>query len=59
MVRATVYVNRKPVLIVEIDVLLKRLIDEKYTRHPSMAAARWWRTWGVVDAGSTASGRSA
>ena len=32
--RATVYANRKPVLIVEIDVLLKRLIDEEYTRHP-------------------------
>jgi putative transposase len=32
--RATVYAQRKPVLVIEIDVLLKRLIDEEYTRHP-------------------------
>ena len=32
--RATVYANRKPALVIEIDVLLKRLIDEEYTRHP-------------------------
>jgi putative transposase len=31
--RATVYTNRKPVLIVEIYVLLKHLIDEEYTLH--------------------------
>ena len=58
--RATVYPNRKPVLILEIDVLLKRLIDEEYTHHPFfMAAARWWCTWGAVDTRSTASGHSA
>lgn len=32
--RTTVYVKRKAVLFVEADELLKRLIDEKYTRHP-------------------------
>ena len=32
--RATVYAQRKPALVIEIDVLLKRLIDEEYTRHP-------------------------
>jgi putative transposase len=30
----TVYVKRKAVLFVEADELLKRLIDEEYTRHP-------------------------
>ena len=30
----TVYATRKPALVSEIDVLLKRLIDEEYTRHP-------------------------
>lgn len=34
--RATVYAQRKPVLVIEIDVLLKRLIDEEYTRHPEV-----------------------
>jgi putative transposase len=32
--RTTVYVKRKAVLFVEADELLKRLIDEEYTRHP-------------------------
>ena len=32
--RTTMYAQRKPVLVIEIDVLLKRLIDEEYTRHP-------------------------
>ena len=32
--RATMYAQRKPALVIEIDVLLKRLIDEEYTRHP-------------------------
>ena len=31
--RSTVYANRKPVLVMEIDVLLKRLIDDEYTRN--------------------------
>ena len=34
VVRAIAYSQRKPVAIIEIDVLLKRLIDEKYNRHP-------------------------
>jgi putative transposase len=32
--RTTVYVKRKAVLFVEADEVLKRLIDEEYTRHP-------------------------
>lgn len=32
--RATVYARRKPKVFVEDDHLLKRLIDEEYTRHP-------------------------
>ena len=32
--RTTVYVRRKPVVFVESDEVLKRLIDEEYTRHP-------------------------
>ncbi len=32
--RTTVYVKRKPVVFVEVDEVLKRLIDEEYTRHP-------------------------
>jgi len=32
--RATVYAQQKPMLVDEIDLLLSRLIDEKYTRHP-------------------------
>jgi putative transposase len=32
--RATVYARQKPKLIVESDEMLKRLIDEEYTRHP-------------------------
>ena len=32
--RTTVYVKRKPVVLVESDEVLKRLIDEEYTRHP-------------------------
>ena len=32
--RTTVYVKRKAVVFVEADELLKRLIDEEYTRHP-------------------------
>jgi putative transposase len=32
--RTTVYAKRKPVAFVEIDEVLKRLIDEEYTRHP-------------------------
>jgi len=32
--RANVYANRKPALVMEIDVLLKRLIDEEHTSHP-------------------------
>ena len=32
--RTTVYVKRKPVVFVEVDEALKRLIDEEYTRHP-------------------------
>jgi putative transposase len=32
--RTTVYVKRKPLVLVEIDEVLKRLIDEEYTRHP-------------------------
>jgi putative transposase len=32
--RTTVYVKRKPVVFIEIDEVLKRLIDEEYTRHP-------------------------
>jgi len=32
--RATLYARRKPKLIVQSEELLKRLIDEEYTRHP-------------------------
>jgi putative transposase len=32
--RTTVYVKRKPVVFVESDEVLKRLIDEGHTRHP-------------------------
>ncbi|GBU15170.1 hypothetical protein AwPolaro_05480 [Polaromonas sp.] len=32
--RTTVYVKRRPVVFVEVDEVLKRLIDEEYTRHP-------------------------
>jgi putative transposase len=32
--RTTVYAKRKPVGCVEVDEVLKRLIDEEYTRHP-------------------------
>ena len=32
--RTTVYVKRKPVVFAEVDEVLKRLIDEEYTRHP-------------------------
>ena len=32
--RTTVYVKRKLVVFVEVDEVLKRLIDEEYTRHP-------------------------
>ena len=32
--RTTFYVKRKPVVFVESDEVLKRLIDEEYTRHP-------------------------
>jgi putative transposase len=32
--RATVYARQKPKLIIENDEMLKRLIDEEYTRHP-------------------------
>ena len=58
--RATVYAQRKPALVIEIDVLLKRLIDEEYTRHPFYGSRKM-----VVYLGrcghtrSTASGRSA
>jgi hypothetical protein len=44
---------------IEIDEVLKRLIDEEYTRHPFTAAARWWCTCFVAATGSTASGYSA
>ena len=33
VVRSTVYANRKPVLVMENDVLLKRLIDDEHTLH--------------------------
>ena len=32
--RTTVYARRKPVVFIEVDEVLKRLIDEQYTRHP-------------------------
>ena len=32
--RATVHARKKPKPLVECDELLKRLIDEEYTRHP-------------------------
>lgn len=32
--RTTVYVKRKPEVFIEVDEVLKRLIDEEYTRHP-------------------------
>ena len=32
--RTTVYAKRKPVVFIEVDEVLKRLIDEEYTRHP-------------------------
>jgi putative transposase len=32
--RTTVYAKRKPVVFVEVEEILKRLIDEEYTRHP-------------------------
>ena len=32
--RTTVYAKRKAVVVVEIDEVLKRLIDEEYTQHP-------------------------
>ncbi len=32
--RTTVYAKRRPAVVVEIDEVLKRLIDEEYTRHP-------------------------
>ena len=32
--RTTVHVKRNPVVFVEADEVLKRLIDEEYTRHP-------------------------
>ena len=38
--RATVYANRKPVLVVEIDVLLKRLINQVRQSHHVLCGAR-------------------
>ena len=32
--RTTVYAKRRAVMFIEIDEVLKRLIDEEYTRHP-------------------------
>jgi transposase-like protein len=32
--RTTVYAKRKAVVVIEIDEVLKRLIDEEYTQHP-------------------------
>ncbi len=32
--RTTVYAKRKPVVFIEVDEVLKRLIDEEYTHHP-------------------------
>jgi putative transposase len=32
--RTTVYAKRKLVVFIEVDEILKRLIDEEYTRHP-------------------------
>jgi putative transposase len=32
--RTTVYAKRKPTVFIELDEVLKRLIDEEYTRHP-------------------------
>jgi putative transposase len=32
--RTTIYAKRKPVIFIEMDEVLKRLIDEEYPRHP-------------------------
>ena len=34
VLRTTVYARRRPVVFAEVDEVLKRLIDEEYTRHP-------------------------
>ena len=41
-----VYVKRKAVLFVEADELLKRLIDEESTRHPSYGSRKMVVYWG-------------
>jgi hypothetical protein len=45
--RTTVYVKRKPVVLVESDEVLKRLIDEEYTRHGERCAVglALWMTY--------------
>ena len=40
VVRATVYAQRKPKSPDEADEVLKRLIDEEYTRHPFVTDRR-------------------
>ena len=51
VVRATVYAQRKPKAAREGEVVLKRLIDEEYTRHPFYGAERWWCTCSVTATG--------
>ena len=59
--RTTVYVKRKPVMFVEVDEALKRLIDEEYTRHPFYSSRKimvyLFHCGHLI--GSTASGYSA
>jgi putative transposase len=44
--RTTVYVKRKPVVFVESDEVLNRLIDEEYTRHPFYGSRNMVVYWG-------------
>lgn len=57
--RASVYARQKPKLIIESDELLKRLIDEEYTRHPFYGSRKMVCTWAVAVIPSTENGPSA
>ena len=59
VVRGTVYAQRKPKVPDEADEVLKRLIDEEYTRHPFYGIRKMVCTWDGAATGSTANGRSA
>jgi hypothetical protein len=61
--RATLYARTNPKRVKPNerlgDELLKRLIDEEYTRTPSTVAARWWCTWVGAGTALTANGHAA